>query len=410
MKKIIRSTKQSGRGRSLPFKYTSVDVDRHGNIRVYIRLPGAKKHRVRAEIYDQNGNLTREFSEEYHAVVSGKLKQQPNNRTAWEPGTLGWLVEQFYKSKTYHEYAPSTQADRRSVLDSYCDFVGGLPFQRLEKEHLEGHQLQKRKTPAAADKLVKYVKKLYYWAMEADSIKKRFPIESNPAKGIKYMNESAGYHAWTKKEVAQFRSQHPIGTKARLAFEIFINLGIRKSDIVKLGWSNITEDCITFVPTKGDSKKGAAGKLTLPIPPALKEILARVPRTQKTFILTEQGKPFTANGFGNKMRDWCDAAGLRNCTSHGIRKTAATNLAEAGASERQLMAVFGWTDPKMATFYTRAAEQKHLAKAAFEQREIAQQGSKNVPLFPFNFIGGTFGGNYAAFSTPQWEGGRPGGT
>lgn len=40
---------------------------------------------------------------------------------------------------------------------------------------------------------------------------------------------------------------------------------------------------------------------------------------------------------------------------HGVRKIAATRAASAGATEAELMAIFGWTDPKMASHYTRTA-------------------------------------------------------
>src|SRR6187399_2226407 len=39
-----------------------------------------------------------------------------------------------------------------------------------------------------------------------------------------------------------------------------------------------------------------------------------------TYLVTSFGKSFTANGFGNKMREWCDKAELPECASHGLRK------------------------------------------------------------------------------------------
>jgi hypothetical protein len=47
-----------------------------------------------------------------------------------------------------------------------------------------------------------------------------------------------------------------------------------------------------------------------------------------------------------------------------LRKAGATIAAENGASERQLMAIFGWQTSKQAVLYTRAAEQKVLAGGA----------------------------------------------
>ena len=50
--------------------------------------------------------------------------------------------------------------------------------------------------------------------------------------------------------------------------------------------------------------------------------------------------------------------------THGLRKVAATNLAELGASEFQLMAVMGWTNPAQARKYTEKAKRKTMGSAA----------------------------------------------
>ena len=52
--------------------------------------------------------------------------------------------------------------------------------------------------------------------------------------------------------------------------------------------------------------------------------------------------PALQPGLGVRMRGWCDKAGLPHCSSHGLRKAGAA-LAENGATEHQLMAIFGWS-------------------------------------------------------------------
>jgi hypothetical protein len=47
-----------------------------------------------------------------------------------------------------------------------------------------------------------------------------------------------------------------------------------------------------------------------------------------------------------------------------LRKARASILAERGATDRQLMAVFGWESEQQATKYTKAANRKRLAAAA----------------------------------------------
>ena len=61
------------------------------------------------------------------------------------------------------------------------------------------------------------------------------------------------------------------------------------------------------------------------------------------------------------LGEWCVKAGLAQCNCHGLRKIGAVRAAEAGASEHELMAMFGWEDANMARVYTRKAAQKRLA-------------------------------------------------
>jgi integrase len=78
-----------------------------------------------------------------------------------------------------------------------------------------------------------------------------------------------------------------------------------------------------------------------------------------------EGRPLTKESFGNLFKDACKAAGVPG-SAHGVRKLAATRMANNGATEAQLMAVFGWTDPKMAAHYTRTANRRRLAADSIE--------------------------------------------
>lgn len=83
-----------------------------------------------------------------------------------------------------------------------------------------------------------------------------------------------------------------------------------------------------------------------------------------TFLLTEFGKPFTANGFGNKFKDWCRQADLPHCSAHGIRKATLTALAEAQATPHEMMAVGGHRSLEEVERYTKAADRRKLADSA----------------------------------------------
>lgn len=93
-------------------------------------------------------------------------------------------------------------------------------------------------------------------------------------------------------------------------------------------------------------------------------IIDASPTGDLAFLVTAYGKPFTAAGFGNRMRGWCDKAGLSDCSTHGLRKAAAARLAELGCAEFEVMAVTGHQTSWEVTRYTKAASQGVRAASA----------------------------------------------
>jgi len=74
----------------------------------------------------------------------------------------------------------------------------------------------------------------------------------------------------------------------------------------------------------------------------------------------------TKESFGNIFREACNAAGVKK-SAHGLRKIGAVRAAEAGATVKEMEALFGWTGGAMAEHYTRKADRRRLAEAASEK-------------------------------------------
>ncbi|TPV98201.1 MAG: Tyrosine recombinase XerC [Beijerinckiaceae bacterium] len=67
-------------------------------------------------------------------------------------------------------------------------------------------------------------------------------------------------------------------------------------------------------------------------------------------------------GVGNEFRDWLRRAGLPEKLSlHGLRKAAATRMAQAGCSVHEIKAVTGHKTLSEVERYTREAEKARLA-------------------------------------------------
>jgi integrase len=125
----------------------------------------------------------------------------------------------------------------------------------------------------------------------------------------------------------------------------------------------------------GDSIRVVQGKtgarLLIPMHAKLREAIDATPKDNLTFLMTAFGKPFSAAGFGNVFREWCDEAGLKVLSAHGLRKAAARRLAEAGCTASQIASVTGHKTLGEVTRYTAAADQAQMARDAVERLSVA---------------------------------------
>jgi integrase len=256
----------------------------------------------------------------------------------------------------------STQRERRLILEAICsepvapgaeELFASFPIDRLTAKAVRVLRDRKSDAPFAANKRVKVMRYLLKWALEAEH------VAANPASQVTLVRtSSAGYHTWSLEELEQFEKRHAIGTKARLALDLVMYTGARRSDAVRLGRQHVRNGWLRFTQFKTKTA------VELPILPALQQTLDASSTGDLTFLITDSGKAFTAAGFGNRFREWCNEAGLPQCSAHGLRKAAATRAAENGATTHQLMAMFGWLNLAEAERYTKAAQRRKLAGAA----------------------------------------------
>ncbi|MCH7544708.1 MAG: tyrosine-type recombinase/integrase, partial [Proteobacteria bacterium] len=73
------------------------------------------------------------------------------------------------------------------------------------------------------------------------------------------------------------------------------------------------------------------------------------------------------------------AAGLVGLTYHGLRYTAATKLAEAGCSNKEIASITGHKSLAMIEKYTRDADQERLSGAAILRWENASRTTNGKP-------------------------------
>lgn len=293
-----------------------------------------------------------------------------------KPGSIDDLATRFYASPAWAKQAPATQATYRGIIDRFRERrkkngarYGDLPVAQLTTAALDRILGGMAETPAAANNLRKVLKRMLRYAvkigMRAD----------NPADLTEGYRAGAGFHTWTEEEIARYRATHPNGTKARLALELALNTAARRCNIAALTRPDIRDGRIRVQHAKrGDPT-------SVPIFPETRAALDALGVTGiGHLIVTEFGKPFTTEGFGNKFRDWCDQAGLPHCSIHGLRKAMSRRLAEAGATDAQGRAFTGQTKNETFAYYAAKANRERLADAAVANLSNAKVANPEQPI------------------------------
>lgn len=321
-------------------------ISRHGKTGWYVwRRPGPQI-RVRGD-YGSD-----EFMASYHAIVAGTAPEAIE-KPRHAPESLSWLIARYRETSAWSQLKESTQRARGNILKNIEKKVGDKPYTTITKADIAATRDVKRATPSAANEFINVMRNLFDWAQEAGL------VDINPASGVKSVQRprNGGFKQWTEEEIEQFENYWQIGTRERLAMSVLLYTGLRRGDAARLGKQHIRNGIIQL-PTE---KTGTF--VTIPLLPILKKIIDASPVGDLTIITSNTGKPFVKEAFGNWFRGVCNAAGVSG-SAHGLRKSGANRMAEAGATIHQLNAIFGWSGSRMASLYTERADRAKLAKEA----------------------------------------------
>lgn len=321
--------------------------NRHGTWCWYFRR-GNKRIRIRGEYGSP------EFMAAYEAALAGRKPQQK----VPDSGTVAWLVDRYKESAKFASLKASTRRVRDNILAQLIKDAGHNSYNKITRKHIQAAMDRRAKTPHAANNFLIVISQMFQWAVKAEK------ITVNPCDGVDMIKAATeGFHSWTLEEVEQYRKRHPVGTKARLALDLLLFIGLRRSDVIHVGRQHLRQGVITIKTTKTGTE------VSVPVFEELRVSIAKTETGDLAFLTSGTGQPFaSANSFGNWFKARCGEAKLpEHCTAHGLRKAGATIAANAGATPHALMAMYGWSRLAMAEVYTKAADRARLARGAAER-------------------------------------------
>ena len=300
--------------------------------------------------------LTEEFVAEYQRLIALTAATKPDDaaidKRSYGPGTFGKLVSEYLVCGDYKQLKARTKAEYKRVLEDLQRSYGHRTVANIRRRHGRKMRDARADTPGAANTIVRMLKLVLNFAVEEEW------IETNPLARMSLLNVGE-WRAWTDAELEQFEKYWTPGAMERRAYVLALYTGQRKSDLLTMARAHRKAGFIRVVQSK------TGEELWIPEHKKLTAELGRGDIRHMSLLTTTQGKAFYPVYFGAWFADAIDKAGLpEDCVLHGLRKTAARKLAEAGCSTLQIMSITGHTTSRMVDKYVKDADQKKQASAA----------------------------------------------
>ncbi len=329
--------------------YLRRDVTRHGKVIWYvIKHRGAPKIRINGEY----GSA--EFWAAYTAAVQG---MEPPKDAKGGKGTLAWAVGLYRKSSAWAGLSPATRKQRDNIWIKILETGGTAALAHITRQTITKGRDRRMQTPAAARHFIETMRHFFVWAVESEL------VPADPTQGVKIPKKTGeGFAPWNETDCARYEARWPLGTRERLAYAVLRYTGLRRGDAAAVGRQHVKDGVIRLATQK------TGEKVSIVMAAELIEAIAAGPCGDLSFIATADKRPMTKESFGNFMRDACRAAGVSK-SSHGLRKLAATHDAEAGWSEAELEAKYGWRGGRMASHYTKSMDRERLSINASRRTE-----------------------------------------
>lgn len=333
-----------------------------GSVRWRVRVARQKGKRITLNVSPDHAA----FTEHYHAARQGHQLPAPVDPVdATIKGSIGWLITKHLidlEAKVDAGQASRLTLKKRTGLMNrlrakYGEYAIDMPTSKIVEIRDEMQD-----TPAMADSMVEGIRGMYRWGCDIGI------CNVNPAIGVAKIDKGkGGAIPWTADDLRKFRKFHGQGTTPHLALTLFMFTACRISDAVSLGRANeFTRQGVQGLGWQPEKHGSAFVEIPM-LPPLFKA--TRAPAIiGDQYLLNAKGKRFaTPDSLGRMFRRWCDDAGLKKRSSHGIRKAAGHLLAQEGCSQYQIMAIHGHTEAKTSEVYTKGVERWLLAKDAMER-------------------------------------------
>ncbi|HEX5211646.1 MAG TPA: tyrosine-type recombinase/integrase [Pseudolabrys sp.] len=286
--------------------------------------------------------FARELSEA-RAIRSQPPQQSTTPKRGKSTDTLEYVVDTYLDSQDFLTCSERTRNDYRRQATIILGQFRELELKALNEEpdgtrgeFLDYRDRLAKASPRQADYFLQVLNTILNWG------KVRGKLKLNPLRdaGVKKLySVTRADKIWSDAEIDAFQAA---ATK-EIAFAQTLALwtGQRQGDLLSLPWSAYDGATIKLSQAKSEGKRNMRVKVTIHVAAPLKKALDAAPRKSPIILVTQDGQPWTPDGFRTMWHKSAKRAKIVDRTFHDLRGTTVVWLARAGCSEPEIAGVTG---------------------------------------------------------------------
>lgn len=272
---------------------------------------------------------------------------RPAPSVAWVEG----LVIAFLKSPEFGRLKAVTRKDYRRYLDAFRAEFGDWRVSLFEDPRIAQDLAEWRDSANGArtgDLRMAVVSRLFGWA------RSRGLTTARPTEALERIHKADRSDLiWQPGDLAKLLKASPL--PLQLAIRLAVETGLRKGDLIALPWSAVSDLSIRWRTSK-------RGKDTvIPVTPALRALLAEMPRKSPVILTSSAGRPWTSTGLDTAFGRAREKAKITDLRWHDLRGTAVTRLAATRLTLRDIARIIGWSEARVEGIMARYVSADALA-------------------------------------------------
>lgn len=305
------------------------------------RRPWVVKYRDHAGRQRSHSCATHKEAIAYRDIV------EATRPTGTTKATL-YAATQAYLDEVLATASPKTYAGYKSVLSHFCGWIGDKQLDALMPGDLSAYRnaIATERAAKTVDNALRVLRAFANWAIRSGHRPTSFMA------GVKFPKVKARTPRWLDPEEADrlMAAVKEAPADIRLAITIAMRSGMRLGDIGQLKWQDIRLDTREIHVIEGKS----ANPRIVPMHQDIHDLLMDWPQQGEALFppirKTCRTIGANVNALGRRCRDWMAENGFA-AGMHSLRHTAATQLAQAGATMTDLQEILGHTSQRVTAMY-----------------------------------------------------------